>query len=166
MTPLLAIVLVAILLVGFRATSLGAPALAVLPSLSLALVTAMIAFNKVGSPQYVTWLAAPIILGIVCGPRAFRTPAILVGITALLTQMIYPYLYDWLLVANGLMVTLLTIRNAMFFVILGWALWALWRSARAADPAAALLDDESSLATTRRAAGAHTWPFATTDRKE
>jgi hypothetical protein len=191
MTPLLGIVLVAILLVGFRATTRGAPALAVLPSLSLALVTALIAFNKVGSPQYVAWLAAPVILGIVCGPRAFRTPAILAAITAALTQFIYPYLYDWLLVANGLMVTLLSIRNAMFFVILGWALWALWRSARTAQPAADLLDVSDATLGVREdgveadpagaasgmasaepsaepsgSAAPHTWPFTVADRKE
>ena len=42
----------------------GALVAELLAPLSLALVSAFIAFNKVGSPQYMTWLAVPIILGI------------------------------------------------------------------------------------------------------
>ncbi|HEY5223731.1 MAG TPA: glycosyltransferase 87 family protein [Microbacteriaceae bacterium] len=132
MTPLLAAVVVLVLLVGAWATYRGVPTLTVLPPLMLGLVAALIAFNKVASPQYITWFAAPVILGIVCGGRQFRTPAILVAITAALTQIVYPYLYVLLLNANVLMVEILSVRNLMLFVILGWSLWALWRSARAA----------------------------------
>jgi Uncharacterized protein conserved in bacteria with the myosin-like domain len=133
MTPLLGIAVVAVLLIGIRAMHHGAPPLAVLPTLSLAVVTTMIAFNKVGSPQYVAWLAAPVILGLIYPGRAFRAPAILVAVTAAMTQLIYPYLYDWLLTANAIMVLVVSVRNVLFFVILGWAVAALWRSARLGD---------------------------------
>jgi len=161
MTPLLAIAVVVVLLFGVRAAYRGVPALTVLPPLSLALVTALIAFNKVGSPQYMTWLAPPVILGIVCSGRHFRTPAILVGITAALTQIVYPYLYIWLLYSNPnpLLLGVLTIRNVMEFVVLGYALWMLWRSA---DTVVADVDPE-----TVAAFDDASWPFAeTNDRKE
>jgi len=133
MTPLLAIAVVVVLVFGIRATYHGAPALVVLPPLSLALVATLIAFNKVGSPQYIAWLAAPVILGIVCNGKHFTVPAILVGVTAALTQLVYPYLYIWLLYSNPnpMMLGVLTIRNVMEFVVLGCALWMLWRSAAA-----------------------------------
>lgn len=133
MTPLLGIAVVTVLLIGIRAMHHGAPPLMVLPTLSLAVVATMIAFNKVGSPQYVTWLAAPVILGLIYRGRAFRTPAVLVAVTAASTQLIYPYLYDWLLSANVIMVLLVSVRDLLFFVILGWAVTALWRSARLGD---------------------------------
>jgi hypothetical protein len=37
----------------------------VLPPLVLAITTALILFNKVGSPQFVGWLAVPIVFGLV-----------------------------------------------------------------------------------------------------
>ena len=88
----------------------------------LALVVTLIAFNKVGSPQFMSWLAAPTILGLVMRGAAWRTPAILVAVLAALTQVVYPYFYDWLLVAHPVMVGVLTLRNLLEFVLLGWAL--------------------------------------------
>ena len=49
------------------------------PPLALAITTALILFNKVGSPQFVTWLAVPIVFGLVAsrtgrGP-SFRVPS-------------------------------------------------------------------------------------------
>jgi hypothetical protein len=129
MNPLLALAAVVVLLIGLRAVHRKAAATTVLPPLALALVTSFIAFNKVGSPQYVTWLAAPIILGLLLTGRGFRTPAILVGIIAAMTQLIYPNLYDWILVLNPVMLVVLTLRNVMYFVLLGWAVLALWRTA-------------------------------------
>jgi hypothetical protein len=186
MTPLLGIAVMVVLLIGIRATYRGAPALSVLPALTLALTTALIAFNKVGSPQYIAWLAAPVILGIVCTGRRFRTPAVLVGVTAALTQLMYPYLYIWLLNANMSLVLVLTIRNAMLFVVLGWALWALWRSAGVIEEPPAVLDETAAGdeparegATVdgdivrEREAGAPTalpgnsgWPFAASDDRK
>ncbi|TAM67525.1 MAG: DUF2029 domain-containing protein [Microbacteriaceae bacterium] len=173
MTPLLAAAAVLVLLIGAWATYRGVPALAVLPPLMLGLVATLIAFNKVGSPQYITWFAAPVILGIVCGGRQFRTPAILVAITAALTQVVYPYLYVGLLNANVLMVAVLSARNLMLFAILGWSLWALYRSARTISRTTASggddFDDDSvehfgeeageEAGDDASTPGATTWPF-------
>lgn len=133
MTPLLAVAVIAVLLIGIRAVRHRAPVARMLPALTLALVATLIAFNKVGSPQYIAWLAAPVILGLVYRGKAFRTPAILVAVTAALTQIFYPYLYDLILAVNPVMLLVLTMRNLLLFVILGWALRALWLSARAGD---------------------------------
>ncbi|WP_223360102.1 hypothetical protein [Leifsonia sp. ZF2019] len=133
MNPLLAITGVVVALLGVRALHRGTPYTRILPELSLAIVTALIAFNKVGSPQYVTWLAAPIVIGLVYQGKGFRTPAILVLITAGLTQVFYPFLYDWLLIPDPGLVAVLTVRNLMYFVILGWAIAALWRTRHAAE---------------------------------
>lgn len=146
MNPLLAVTVAVVALIGIRALHRGTPFTRILPELSLALVTAFIAFNKVGSPQYITWLAAPVIIGIVYQGRSFRTPAVLVLVTAALTQVIYPFLYDGLIDPNPAMVAVLTVRNAMYFVLLGWAVAALWSGRRAA-------------AAERDRLPAYVWPF-------
>ncbi|WP_199183141.1 glycosyltransferase family 87 protein [Cryobacterium sp. Y29] len=127
MTPLLALAAVAVLLLGVRAQRRGTCTFAVLPPLTLALTATLIAVNKVGSPQFISWLAAPIILGLAVNGRTWRTPALLGLTLAALTQLVYPYLYDGVLRANPVMVLVLTVRNLLEFVLLGWALWALYR---------------------------------------
>jgi hypothetical protein len=135
MTPLLLLATLAIMLAAVLAVHNRAPATEVLPALALALVTAVIAFNKVGSPQYIAWLAVPVILGLVTssagrGP-SFRTPAIIATALATLTQLVYPLLYDALLALDPVPLVVLTVRNLMLFVLLGWAVLALYRSGRA-----------------------------------
>jgi hypothetical protein len=133
MSPLLAVAVVVVVLIGVRAVRRGGPVTRILPELSLGFVAAFIAFNKVGSPQYVSWLAAPVLIGLVYQGRGFRTPTILVTVTAGLTQLIYPFFYDYVLTVQPAILVVLTVRNLMFFVILGWALIALWRDAHPAD---------------------------------
>jgi hypothetical protein len=131
MTPLMALAAIAIALIAIRAMRAGATATQVLAPLTLALVTALIAFNKVGSPQFMSWLAVPIILGLamnLAGYRAsFRAPAVMVLILGALTQTFYPYLYGYLLNLDPIIVVVLTARNLLVFVLLGWAIMALWR---------------------------------------
>ncbi|MFF1571886.1 hypothetical protein ACFVWR_04005 [Leifsonia sp. NPDC058292] len=133
MTPLLIVAVAVVVLIGVRSVRRGLPVTRILPELSLAFVAAFIAFNKVGSPQYVAWLAAPVLLGLVYQGRGFRTPAVLVTITAALTQLIYPFFYDEVLTAQAALITVLTVRNLLFFVILGWAIVALWRRPHPSD---------------------------------
>ena len=82
MTPLLAIVTAALLVLGVRGDPPRASTPArLLPPLTLAITTALILFNKVGSPQFVTWLAVPIVFGLTAsltgrGP-SFRVPVVL-----------------------------------------------------------------------------------------
>ncbi|MCU1514886.1 MAG: hypothetical protein JWO10_1976 [Microbacteriaceae bacterium] len=134
MTPLLGLVLLAIVLLGVLAVRSRAPVGDVLPVLSLSLVTAFIAFNKVGSPQYISWLAVPVILGLATSlagdGSSFRSPAIMVAVLALLTQAIYPYYYDDLLHLNVVLLIVLSAKNLLLFALLGWAVVRLWQVSR------------------------------------
>jgi hypothetical protein len=138
MTPLLGVVALAVCALGLVALRRGVASVELLPLLSLALVTVLIAFNKVGSPQFVMWLAVPIIIGLVLniaqrrfpvsvgGSRrvveSFRVPATLVLFIAILTQAIYPFFYSPLLNLNPVMLLALTARNLLYFVLLAWAI--------------------------------------------
>ncbi|MHB1234575.1 MAG: glycosyltransferase 87 family protein [Microbacteriaceae bacterium] len=134
MTPLMALAVVTISLLAIQAVRAGAQPGELLAPLSLALVTALIGFNKVGSPQFMTWLAVPIILGLSMSlagrGRSFRFPAVIAVVVGGLTQSFYPYLYGNLLALQPDMLVLLTLRNLLIFVLLGWAVSALWRLSR------------------------------------
>lgn len=162
MTPVLAVVAVVVVLAGLFATWRGASAAHVLPPLALALVTTLIAFNKVGSPQFVSWLAVPIVLGIVTakigGGVNFTVPAALVLTIAALTQVLYPYLYPYLLGLDTFMLIAITLRNALYFVLLAWAIFTLWNlepesPARTNEPDDAAVDADDSV-----------WPFGPAER--
>lgn len=129
-TPLLAAAAAGLLGLGFLAVRRGRDAGEVLPPLVLALTVALILFNKVGSPQFVTWLAVPIVFGMLAAAAglagSFRVPAALGLVIAALTQVVYPYLYHELLgVPNLLMVMVLTARNLLYVTLFGWAVVAL-----------------------------------------
>nr|WP_208004221.1 glycosyltransferase 87 family protein [Labedella populi] len=132
MTPLLVVVVLAVALLGAAAVRAGASTIRVLPSLSLALVLVLIAVNKVGSPQYLTWLIAPVVLGLAWQGRRFLVPAALALGLGALTHVVYPYLYWMLLWAWPPMVVVLTVRNVGYLVLLGWCVVELVRARRAA----------------------------------
>ncbi len=111
---------------GFKAWR-GASFAALYPPLGLALVLALIVFNKVGSPQYLTWIAAPIIVGLVIDRRRWFRPALFALLTAGLTFWIYPVSYGWLLTATWWAAALLTLRNAMLLALLIWMVVRLAR---------------------------------------
>ncbi|HWU47528.1 MAG TPA: glycosyltransferase 87 family protein [Humibacter sp.] len=125
MTPLLAVAVIALVALGVRATRAGVGTSQLLPPLTLALVTAMVVFNKVGSPQYLLWFAAPVVIGLVHQGRRFRIPAVLVAAAATLTQGFYPYLYGSLLRTDPGLLLVLTARNLVLLAVLGWSLWSL-----------------------------------------
>ncbi len=128
-TPALIVAVLGIAVLGVLAVRRGVAPGDLVPPLALALVAALIGFNKVGSPQFVTWLAVPIVLGLATrvaghgGP--FRVPASLVLAIAGLTQFIYPYLYLALLTLDPFMLVVITVRNLLYFVLLGWAVYAI-----------------------------------------
>ena len=126
MTPLLALAAVAVLLVGVRARRRGVDSAHLFPTLVLAVVLVLVLVNKVGSPQFTSWLAAPIIFGLVMQTTNWRLPALLGLSIAGLTQIVYPFFYDALLAADPLLVAVLTLRNLLEIVLLGWALHRLW----------------------------------------
>jgi hypothetical protein len=133
-TPVMALVVAAIALLGFLAQRRGAAEIAVLAPLALALVTALIAFNKVGSPQFISWLCVPVLLGLATQEAAnrwsFRLPAAGVLVIAFLTQLVYPVFYGRVLSLDPFGLTILSLRNALLFVLLGWAVLTLVRLVR------------------------------------
>jgi hypothetical protein len=141
MTPLMALAVVVIVALGLTATRRGVDEVLLLPVVGLALVMALIIVNKVGSPQFATWIAVPVILGLAWQARggvSFRTPAVLALVVAALTQVIYPVLYGSLLALDPRMLVVLTTRNLLYVALLGWAVWRLavlcWRP-RVTSPA-------------------------------
>ena len=150
MTPVLALVVLVIVSLGLVAMRRGVDEVDLFPALSLAMVMALITVNKVGSPQFATWIAVPIVLGLAWqrwGGISFRVPALLALVTAALTQVIYPVLYASLLSLDPLMLTVLSARNLLYVALLGWAVWqlvALCRRPRELEPAAALPASEGA----------------------
>ena len=90
----------------------------VLPAVALTLTMVLIVFNKVGSPQYIGWLAAPIIAGLVLEQKRFVAPAVIALVLAALTQAFYPYLYSGLIEVKPLELTFLTLRNTGELVLM------------------------------------------------
>jgi hypothetical protein len=140
-TPLLALAVVVLLGLGLLAARRGHRPGEVLPPLTLALTLAMIIFNKVGSPQFVTWLAVPIVFGLMTHGsglgRSFRIPAALGLVIAGLTQVFYPYFYVDLISPKLPIVLVLTARNLLYVALFAWAvvaLVAIVRRPRTDDP--------------------------------
>jgi uncharacterized membrane protein len=59
--------------------------------------------------------------------RRWAAPAVLALFVSWLTQLVYPVLYDALLGAQLLPVTVLTLRNALLIVLFAWAVALLAR---------------------------------------
>lgn len=127
-TPLMFVGVAVVVLFGIRAAQRQAHLGELLAPLSLGFVVVLMLANKVGSPQFATWLAAPIILGLVYRPARFAVPGALAAAVALLTHIIYPYWYGWLLVANPAFVFLLTVKSALLIALLVWSLHAVWQA--------------------------------------
>lgn len=121
MTPLLIVAVAALAALGAYKAWRGAGFLRLFPALALALVLAFIVFNKVGSPQYLTWIIAPLAVGLVIDRRRWLRPAALGLIIAGITQVIYPLTYGGLLNAEALPAAVLTLRNVLVAVLLVWA---------------------------------------------
>jgi hypothetical protein len=85
---------------------------------SLTAVLDLIAFNKVGSPQYYGWLIIPAIVFGLVRPQQWRTVLVwILGLVAL-TGYIYPVIYDAILSANPLATAVLTGRNLLLLGLL------------------------------------------------
>ncbi|MDQ1177184.1 glycosyltransferase family 87 protein [Microbacterium sp. SORGH_AS_0421] len=123
MTPIMLLTMVAVAIVGLTKMRRGATFLSLFPPLTLALVTAFIALNKVGSPQYYVWLFAPVVLGLMIDRRRWYAFAGMTLVIAALTQWMYPLLYDGLMAThpNPFPVVVLEARNLLALVLLVWA---------------------------------------------
>lgn len=127
LTPLMALVVLAVVVLGAIKAVRGAAFARLFPPLALALVAGLIATNKVGSPQFQTWLIAPVVLWIVLDRTRATAPAILVLVLSGLTCLIYPLTYDGLLNVELLPVLLITLRNLVLLVLFVVAVRALLR---------------------------------------
>lgn len=154
MTPLLALAELAVAGLGAYKAWKGASFVRLFPVLALGLVLAFIVFNKVGSPQYISWIVVPLIVGLVIDRRRWFKPAMLgLGIAAL-TQAIYPLAYGGLMLKwpEPFSVLLLTVRNGLLVVLFVWAVMLLVKvpaHVRAAAPViadAALVDSRADAA--------------------
>jgi hypothetical protein len=127
MTPLLMLAVLAIAAVGLFKTRRGASFVALFPPLALSFVLALIVLNKVGSPQYLTWVIAPVVIGLVIDRRRWRGIASAALAAALLTQIEYPLMYGYLLGADPVAAAILTVRNLLMVALLVWSVVRLVR---------------------------------------
>ncbi|WP_045280938.1 glycosyltransferase 87 family protein [Microbacterium oxydans] len=127
LTPLMVLIVAAIAAIGVAKTARGASFHRLFPPLALALVVALIVSNKVGSPQFQSWLIAPVVLWLVFDAARARVPAALVLVLCALTCLVYPLNYDALLRADLLPVLVLSLRNALLIVLLFVGIRALVR---------------------------------------
>lgn len=104
----------------------GADRTALLLFGTLALVTAFIVFNKVGSPQFMVWLAPAVAVGLALQWKAWRTPAAMLIGVAVLTFLIYPLFYDALSHNNPLMAAVLSARNILLVILFVWSVRQLF----------------------------------------
>ncbi len=106
---------------SWRAARAGASFQSILPVAALTAVLDLIVFNKVGSPQFATWLAVPIVLGILYGANNWKLPMYSVIALGLTTYLIYPVFYDYILDAQSWALGILLIRNLGYIALLVWA---------------------------------------------
>ncbi len=105
---------------------------------ALTLATAFVVFNKVGSPQFMVWLAPAVAVGLAHSWREWRVPAAMLIVIAVATYFIYPLFYDALSHNNPWMALVLTIRNVLLVVLFLWSvrrLYSLGKKTPAAAPA-------------------------------
>ncbi|MDQ0030531.1 glycosyltransferase 87 family protein [Arthrobacter bambusae] len=88
---------------------------------ALMMTTAFIVFNKVGSPQFIIWLAPVVVAGLTHDWNRWRVPAALLMGIAMTTFVIYPLFYTPLIHANPVMAAVLTTRNVLLVVLLWWS---------------------------------------------
>jgi hypothetical protein len=93
---------------------------------SLTMATAFVVFNKVGSPQFMVWLAPAVAVGLAHSWREWRVPATMLIAIAVATYFVYPLFYDALSHNDPVMALVLTIRNLLLVVLFGWSVRRLY----------------------------------------
>lgn len=121
MTAAMAVAIAITAFLAWRAAKAGASYRVIMPVAVLTATLDLIVFNKVGSPQFVTWLAVPVILGILFSAQKWRLPLFSVIAIALLTNLVYPVFYQDLLQLNPAALALVTVRNVCYIALLVWA---------------------------------------------
>ncbi|WP_285246575.1 glycosyltransferase 87 family protein [Pseudarthrobacter sp. efr-133-R2A-89] len=121
MQPLLVLAAVTAAILLVRALRRGAEREELFLEGALMMVTAFIVFNKVGSPQFIIWLAPVIIAGLTHDWERWKVPAALLMGIAMTTFVIYPLFYTPLIHAHPVMAAILTTRNVLLVVLLWWS---------------------------------------------
>ncbi|WOH19028.1 glycosyltransferase 87 family protein [Paenarthrobacter sp. GOM3] len=121
MQPLLIVAAVAGAILLIRALRRGAEREELFLEGALMMTTAFIVFNKVGSPQFIIWLAPVIVAGLTHDWNRWKVPAALLMAIAMTTFVIYPLFYTPLIHAHPLMAAVLTIRNVLLVVLMWWS---------------------------------------------
>jgi len=85
----------------------------------------LIVFNKVGSPQFISWLAVPIVLGVMLGVERWRLASTLVLGLSALTWWVYPLVYDGILASHAFATGVLLARNVLEVAALVYANYRL-----------------------------------------
>lgn len=138
--------------------------------LALALTSALILGNKVGSPQFVSWLGAVLVMGIAMEGRRFAVPAVITLVTAYSAQLLYPWNFDALTMASRMGVVLVTLRALGILALFVWSLVELVRrlrpgakaqSGRATGPTSPSLVASATSATASAATAATATPATT-----
>lgn len=125
----------------------------VLLTAALATLALQIVLNKVGSPQFISWLAAPVAVALSHGLgssdrparpargewHSWRVLAVLLLAVAGLTQAVYPIGYGRLLTEHLTMALVLAVRNLLVVAVLAMTVVALVRAGHGPPPA----DDEA-----------------------
>jgi hypothetical protein len=119
-----ALVLVVLVLALVVARRRRASVVRLFPPLLLALTLVLIVTNKVGSPQYVTWLGPPVVLGLIADRPRFARLAACVLVLAVLTQAAS---YTAFLGLGVVTLVMLTVRNMGYAALLVWAVALLVR---------------------------------------
>ena len=121
MTIAMAVAIAITAFLAWQAARAGASYRSIMPVAVLTATLDLIVFNKVGSPQFVTWLAVPIILGVLFSAQKWRLPILAVIAIALLTNLVYPVFYQDLLNLNPNALALVSVRNLLYIALLVWA---------------------------------------------
>jgi hypothetical protein len=121
MQPLLILAAVVAAVLLIRALNRGAEREELFLEGALMMTTAFIVFNKVGSPQFIIWLAPVIIAGLTHDWDRWKVPAALLMGIAVTTFVIYPLFYTPLIHAHPVMAAILTTRNVLLVVLLWWS---------------------------------------------
>ncbi|ADX71296.1 hypothetical protein Asphe3_00770 [Pseudarthrobacter phenanthrenivorans Sphe3] len=108
---------------------------------ALTLATAFVVFNKVGSPQFMVWLAPAVAVGLAHSWREWRVPATMLIVIAVATYFIYPLFYDALSHNNPWMALVLTIRNVLLVVLFLWSVRRLYLLGKKTPAAAPVLKE-------------------------
>jgi hypothetical protein len=101
-----------------------------LAALMFGTLSLSIGLGTVFSPQFVLWMLALAAAASCALSSPVRIPALLLIPVAVLTQLLYPFQYKHLIVADGLGLLLLALRNGLVLALALSALLLVWRRAK------------------------------------